>query len=115
MEKLKSSWKWVLLGWIYPAILGNTFFIFSSLRVEDYCRFVFVLALFSYRISSLVCSRKPDSEKMGSTDTGDYFPEGYNPEEEIAFSSGMMGSQSGQGDRDGPQLVCHHFVSGRPM
>merc|ERR1711865_886390 len=47
---------------------------------------------------------KPDSEKMGSTDTGDYFPEGYNPEEEIAFSSGMMGSQSGQGDRDGPQL-----------
>jgi hypothetical protein len=29
---------------------------------------------------------KPDSEKMGSTDTGDYFPEGYNPDEEIAFS-----------------------------
>jgi len=50
-------------------------------------------------------SWKPDSEKMGSTDTGDYFPEGYNAEEEIAFSSGMMGSQAGQdGDRDGPQL-----------
>lgn len=48
---------------------------------------------------------KPDSEKMGSTDTGDYFPEGYNPEEEIAFSSGMMGSQAGQdGNRGGPQL-----------
>ena len=42
---------------------------------------------------------------MQSTDTGDYFPEGYNPEEEIAFSSGMMGSQAGgAGDRDGPQL-----------
>jgi hypothetical protein len=31
-------------------------------------------------------SWKPDSEKMGSTDTGDYFPEGYNPEQEIAFT-----------------------------
>mmetsp|Transcript_21815 Transcript_21815/g.51747 ORF Transcript_21815/g.51747 Transcript_21815/m.51747 type:complete len:230 (+) Transcript_21815:212-901(+) len=50
-------------------------------------------------------SWKPDSEKMGSTDTGDYFPEGYNPEQEIAFSSGMMGSQaSNSGNRDGPQL-----------
>jgi len=50
-------------------------------------------------------SWKPDSEKMGSTDTGDYFPEGYNPEEEIAFTSGMMGSQaSNAGNRDGPQL-----------
>ena len=40
-----------------------------------------------------------------STDTGDYFPEGYNAEDEIAFSSGMMGSQSGgDGERDGPQL-----------
>mmetsp|Transcript_7955 Transcript_7955/g.14718 ORF Transcript_7955/g.14718 Transcript_7955/m.14718 type:complete len:195 (-) Transcript_7955:2526-3110(-) len=48
---------------------------------------------------------KPDSEKMGSTDTGDYFPEGYNAEEEIAFTSGMMGSQAGQSlDRGGPQL-----------
>jgi hypothetical protein len=50
-------------------------------------------------------SWKPDSEKMGSTDTGDYFPEGYNPEREIAFSSGMMGSQASLGnDRGGPQL-----------
>mmetsp|Transcript_13397 Transcript_13397/g.28090 ORF Transcript_13397/g.28090 Transcript_13397/m.28090 type:complete len:229 (+) Transcript_13397:133-819(+) len=49
-------------------------------------------------------SWQPDSEKMGSTDTGDYFPEGYNAEEEIAFTSGMMGSQSGGGNRDGPQL-----------
>jgi hypothetical protein len=40
-----------------------------------------------------------------STDTGDYFPEGYNAEEEIAFSSGMMGSQAGQGgNREGPEL-----------
>lgn len=47
---------------------------------------------------------KPDSEKMGSTDTGDYFPEDYNPDNEVAFSVGMEGSQGfGQGDR-GPQL-----------
>jgi len=51
-------------------------------------------------------SWKPDSQKMGSTDTGDYFPDGYNPEEEIAFSSGMMGSQEmlSGGSRSGPQL-----------
>lgn len=49
---------------------------------------------------------KPDSEKMGSTDTGDYFPDGYNAEEEVAFSSGMMGSQASLGgnNRGGPQL-----------
>jgi len=47
----------------------------------------------------------PDSEKMGSTDTGDFFPEGYNKEDEIEFASGMMGSQSNSGGRDaGPQL-----------
>lgn len=33
---------------------------------------------------------KPDSEKMGSTDTGDYFPEGYDPNE-IAYTEGMGG------------------------
>uniref|UniRef100_A0A6T6HXD6 Uncharacterized protein n=1 Tax=Craspedostauros australis TaxID=1486917 RepID=A0A6T6HXD6_9STRA len=50
-------------------------------------------------------SWKPDSEKMGSTDTGDYLPENYDPESEIAFSSGMMGSQAMlDGDRGGPQL-----------
>lgn len=50
-------------------------------------------------------SWKPDSDKMGSTDTGDYLPEGYNPDEEIAFSSGMMGSQAMMGgNREGPQL-----------
>ena len=36
---------------------------------------------------------KPDSAKMGSTDTGDYFPEGYDPNSEIAFTEGMRGSQ----------------------
>jgi hypothetical protein len=46
---------------------------------------------------------KPDSEKMGATDTGDYFPEGYDPNE-IAYTEGMGGSQGfGRGDR-GPQL-----------
>lgn len=48
-------------------------------------------------------SWKPDSEKMGSTDTGDYFPEGYDPNE-IAYTEGMGGSGGmGGGDR-GPQL-----------
>ncbi|KAL7503919.1 hypothetical protein ACHAXN_001622 [Cyclotella atomus] len=46
---------------------------------------------------------KPDSEKMGSTDTGDYFPEGYDPNE-VAYTEGMGGSQGfGRGDR-GPAL-----------
>jgi len=48
---------------------------------------------------------KPQSETMGSTDTGDYFPEGYTAESESDFASGMMGSQAGQGgNRDGPEL-----------
>ena len=46
---------------------------------------------------------KPDSEKMGSTDTGDYFPEGYDPKDQIAFTEGMGGSQGVGGDR-GPAL-----------
>jgi hypothetical protein len=47
---------------------------------------------------------KPDSEKMGATDTGDYFPEGYDPNE-IAYTEGMGGSQAMlRGDRGGPQL-----------
>ncbi|GKZ00678.1 hypothetical protein MPSEU_001019900 [Mayamaea pseudoterrestris] len=37
---------------------------------------------------------KPDSAKMGSTDTGDYFPEGYDANSEIAFTEGMGGSQA---------------------
>ena len=45
---------------------------------------------------------KPDSEKMGSTDTGDYFPDDYNPE--VEFSEGMMGSQANMNRQDGPQL-----------
>ena len=45
---------------------------------------------------------KPDSEKMGSTDVGDYFPEGYDPD--VGFTEGMMGSQSMGSNRDGPEL-----------
>lgn len=45
---------------------------------------------------------KPDSDKMGSTDVGDYFPDDYDPE--IGFADGMMGSQKGGGNRDGPEL-----------
>jgi hypothetical protein len=42
---------------------------------------------------------------MGSTDTGDYYPEGYNPNE-VAFTEGMLGSQEmlSGGNRKGPQL-----------
>lgn len=47
---------------------------------------------------------KPDSEKMGSTDTGDYFPEGYDPNSEPAFEVGMGGSQATMGRNEGPQL-----------
>ena len=48
---------------------------------------------------------KPDSEKMGSTDTGDYYPDGYDANE-ISYTSGMMGSQAmlSGGNREGPQL-----------
>jgi len=48
-------------------------------------------------------SWKPDSETMGSTDTGDYFPEGYDGNDQ-EFTEGMMGSQAGKGERSGPQL-----------
>ena len=42
---------------------------------------------------------------MGSTDTGDYFPEGYDRENEVAFSDGMQGSQAMLGGgQKGPQL-----------
>jgi hypothetical protein len=48
---------------------------------------------------------KPDSEKMGSTDTGDFFPEGYDQSANPSFSEGMMGSQAMLGgNRDGPEL-----------
>eukprot|EP00548_Thalassiothrix_antarctica_P008285 CAMPEP_0194130058 /NCGR_PEP_ID=MMETSP0152-20130528/1216_1 /TAXON_ID=1049557 /ORGANISM="Thalassiothrix antarctica, Strain L6-D1" /LENGTH=174 /DNA_ID=CAMNT_0038824479 /DNA_START=226 /DNA_END=750 /DNA_ORIENTATION=- len=40
---------------------------------------------------------------MGSTDTGDYFPEGYNKDTEPAYSEGMAGSQAG-GRGSGPAL-----------
>lgn len=50
-------------------------------------------------------SWKPDSEKMGSTDTGDFFPEGYDPSEQVAFTEGMYGSQAGMNaDKNGPEL-----------
>jgi hypothetical protein len=46
---------------------------------------------------------KPDSDKMGSTDVGDYFPDDYDPD--VGFSDGMMGSQAMLGGkRDGPEL-----------
>jgi hypothetical protein len=44
---------------------------------------------------------KPDSEKMGSTDVGDYFPDGYD-KNEVDFTEGMMGSQDAGNKKDGP-------------
>jgi hypothetical protein len=43
---------------------------------------------------------------MGSTDTGDYFPEGYNRDDDPAFQAGMGGSQAmmSGGGTGGPQL-----------
>jgi hypothetical protein len=51
-------------------------------------------------------SWKPDSEKMGSTDTGDYFPEDYDSNANPDFSEGMFGSQAMLSDdkNKGPQL-----------
>jgi len=51
----------------------------------------------------LTCTNNDDVHKQ-STDTGDYFPEGYNSDE-VAFTDGMGGSQASMsGGRDGPQL-----------
>jgi hypothetical protein len=49
---------------------------------------------------------KPDSASMGSTDTGDYFPDDFDLQDhQSKFSDGMMGSQAflSRG-RDGPAL-----------
>eukprot|EP00580_Thalassiosira_gravida_P003110 CAMPEP_0201608510 /NCGR_PEP_ID=MMETSP0492-20130828/7630_1 /ASSEMBLY_ACC=CAM_ASM_000837 /TAXON_ID=420259 /ORGANISM="Thalassiosira gravida, Strain GMp14c1" /LENGTH=226 /DNA_ID=CAMNT_0048073323 /DNA_START=42 /DNA_END=722 /DNA_ORIENTATION=+ len=49
-------------------------------------------------------SWKPDSEKMGSTDTGDFFPEGYD-KNAVDFTEGMGGSSGmGGGGERGPAL-----------
>lgn len=47
---------------------------------------------------------KPESETMGSTDTGDFFPDDYDGND--MFKEGMMGSQAslGGGNRSGPEL-----------
>mmetsp|Transcript_21371 Transcript_21371/g.26232 ORF Transcript_21371/g.26232 Transcript_21371/m.26232 type:complete len:233 (-) Transcript_21371:138-836(-) len=54
-------------------------------------------------------SWKPEGSevnKMGSTDTGDYFPEDYDANAQPDFSEGMLGSQAGLGDgnKSGPEL-----------
>lgn len=48
-------------------------------------------------------SWKPDSEKMGSTDTGDYFPDDYD-KNAVDFTDGMGGSGGGGGGDRGPAL-----------
>lgn len=60
-------------------------------------------ALYGFDLSGN--SWKPDSAKMGSTDTGDYFPEGYDPNA-ISFTEGWQGSQEllVNKDRGSPQL-----------
>ena len=49
---------------------------------------------------------KPDSATMGSTDTGDFFPEDFDlADHQAKFSDGMMGSQTLLNrNRDGPAL-----------
>jgi len=44
---------------------------------------------------------KPESETMGSTDTGDYFPDDYDGDD--TFEQGMFGSGGGN-KKDGPAL-----------
>jgi len=46
---------------------------------------------------------KPKSETMGSTDVGDYFPEGYD-KNAVEFTDGMQGSQGGGREDRGPAL-----------
>ena len=68
----------------------------------------------SYRTSTIVNmgfdlsgnTWKPQSETMGSTDTGDFFPDDFDlAEHESKFSDGMMGSQQFLGRKnDGPAL-----------
>ena len=41
---------------------------------------------------------------MGSTDTGDYFPEGYDQNNMPDYTEGMMGSQALLGNNSGPEL-----------
>lgn len=56
-------------------------------------------------LTFLFCFLSLTLTRMGSTDTGDYFPEGYDPKEQVGFTEGMQGSQAMLGgDRGGPQL-----------
>lgn len=50
--------------------------------------------------------RKPKSETMGSTDTGDFFPEDFDQNNQPDFTEGMFGSQASlSGNRKtGPEL-----------
>lgn len=76
-----------------PAFIGRSSNVVSASRLEA-------------RMSNFDLSGntwKPDSDKMGSTDTGDFYPEGY--ESDIGFQDGWQGSQALLGgNRDGPQL-----------
>jgi len=48
---------------------------------------------------------QPESGEMKATDTGDFFPDGYDRSEEIGFTEGMYGSQASLGNkRSGPEL-----------
>ena len=66
--------------------------------------------LFNFTVCSLLIISRPVPFSLElivyscPQDTGDYFPEGYDPEAEIAFTSGMGGSQASNQERGGPQL-----------
>jgi hypothetical protein len=57
-----------------------------------------------FLIAHYIISRLRFTLLVSTQDTGDYFPEGYDPEAEIAFTTGMGGSQASNQGRGGPQL-----------
>lgn len=62
---------------------------------------MYLLSMFDSH-SVLCLSVDINKHMQQSTDTGDYFPEGY--EADVDYTDGMMGSQTGGGNRDGPAL-----------
>lgn len=58
---------------------------------------MYSIVAFSSVSYDLIC--KPNHKQPG-----DYFPEGYDPREEIAFTEGMGGSQAGSDKDRGPAL-----------
>jgi hypothetical protein len=85
-------------GFVVPYSTASTWHRPAS---QEACREYIMLLHMGFDLSGNTW--KPDSDKMGSTDVGDYFPDDYDPD--VGFSEGMMGSQAMLGGkRDGPEL-----------